>query len=88
MPVVLMHYGWGMDHLTRTFSQFIEAVQNIQAQTLGFDTPEKHKAGYILDLLRISIDNIDNVVEFLHFKMVSSLVERSIFTINLYSFKG
>ena len=76
MPVALLHCGWGVDHLARNFSQFLEAVQTIQVRTLGADTLAKRKAGYIFDLLTIlesSIDDIDDVVEFVPFKMVGNL---------------
>jgi hypothetical protein len=89
--VVLLHYGWGVDHLARNFSQFLEAVQDIHTRSLRSDTPEKHKAEFILDLLRIlesSIDDIDNVVEFLPFKVVGNLNERPVFTTNSCIFKA
>ena len=80
MPVALLHSGWGVDCLARNFSQFVEAVQDIQARTVGSNTPAKHKAEYIFDLLRLlesSIDDIDNVVEFVPFKMVDNLGRKS-----------
>jgi hypothetical protein len=70
--ITLLHCGWGVENLSRTFSQFVEAVQDIQTRTLGPDTPAKRKAGYILDILRIlesSIDDIDDVIEFRPYKM-------------------
>jgi hypothetical protein len=76
-----LHCGWGADHLACNFSQFLEAGQDIHTRILGYDNPAKHEAGYIFDLLTTlesSIDNIDDVVEFVPFKLVSNLSGESV----------
>lgn len=90
-PVTLLHTGWGVDRLATNFSQFVEAVEDIQTRTLGTNTPAKRKAEYIFDIFKLlesSIDDIDNAVEFVPFKMVGYLDRKSHFKANSHHCKG
>lgn len=72
--VILFHSGWGVDSLANSYTQFVEAVQNIQDRTLRTNPERKKQSEWTFDFLRIlenSVDGIDNI-KFEAYKMASN----------------
>ena len=73
--VALIQFGWGRTgRLAKSFSQFVEAVENIQLEYCGAGTPRKKHSEWVFDffdILRESLgDDVDEKVKFVHYKMV------------------
>ena len=69
--VVLLYGGWGLESQPNTFSQFVQAVHEIKQETSGVQ--EKGSA-WVFDFLRVlgdSIEDIDAVVKFMPYKLVT-----------------
>lgn len=72
-PVILGLGAWGDHAQCKTFSQYVEIVQRAQDENHGVGTLTHKQHAWTFEFLKAlgeSIDNVEETVEFSHYKVV------------------